>query len=175
MIAQNGHHILNERGEGMIYADISYSKQLKDLFPESEWWWMHPWCITKKDFKDNKIKLILNKAKPYRQNTLKWVVKSWSEIVKPCYPALTTDMLLERLPRLFQRKYTHDGICTFYLTAGVGYDENDKDIWSAYYMNTQYSDEFTINAPSELYERNDKSLPNALSKMLLWLIKEGLV
>jgi len=108
----------------MIYADISYSKELKDLFPESEWWWVDSiigggW-VTRKKFIANSYKDAL--------------------------PALTTDMLLERLPKgTWLNIFNHsDGW-------QVGYRRKIERVFI------------------------DKSLPNALCKLLLWLKKEGLL
>ena len=55
------------------FADICYSKELKDLFPNAEWWWY-------------KI-------------TNKWNVYNWKNgTPDTALPALTTEMLLEILP-----------------------------------------------------------------------------
>lgn len=67
----------------MVYADIEYSKKLKDLFPESEWWW----SVTAYEEWHNLPGKVIHKnhkRKPYG--------------VRRYYPAPTTDELLSILP-----------------------------------------------------------------------------
>ena len=74
----------------MKYADIEYSKKLADLFPESEWWWVAPrkwsWC----DYTDSEFRI-------HEQSFI--THSDGKKIDHEHYPALTTDALLERLPK----------------------------------------------------------------------------
>jgi len=112
----------------MIYASIEYSKKLAELFPESEWWYQ----IGKR------TKIITVMQSNFPDNPM-----------ADYYPALTTDMLLERLP-----KYS------------LGYSIIIQYIGSCW--DVTYSNE-------DIDSFEDKSLPNALAKMLLWLKDNNLL
>ena len=118
------------------FADIEYSKKLKDEFPESEWWY--------KKSKDG--------------------LGEWSEVSEGktidrmdmihAYPALTTDMLLERLPRKIEENFKLIII-------------SEEKSYSVSYCNLFCDD----NRPYFQKTVDDKSLPNALAKMLIWINK----
>lgn len=126
----NPNHPNKRIGGKMIYADIEYSKKLKDYFKDSEWWWVSDIIKDKKFF--------------YLTNNRHLTCSEW-------YPALTTDMLLEII--------------------------RDKDLKIQRVYNG-----YEITCPSAIgicgvkYQTpRDKSLPNALSAMTLWLIENNLL
>ena len=113
------------------FADIEYSKKLVDLFPESEWWW----CAGRKnEFSDYTNEFMKEPRKIDKDNLKEDLKYGWVRI-----PALTTDMLLERLPDRL----------TINRTVGLwqveGYKTHIPEIFMA------------------------EKLPNALAKMLIWL------
>jgi len=113
------------------FADLSYSKKLKDEFPDAEWWWSN-----------SRDRLQKEEFEIIKKGTVSWACrKEMGGLL--FYPALTTDMLLERLPNKVQiLKWENEYI--------VSYDGNAKFI-------------------------KDKSLPNALAKMLIWLKENKLL
>jgi len=118
----------------MTYASIEYSKKLADLFPESEWWYCFNAKENKMALKDSKWKDVASRF------------KNWS-----FYPALTTDMLLERLPKKIKE---HNDLC-------ICYDDNySQGGWWVGYEGKTLADELAAS---------DKSLPNALAKCLIYL------
>ena len=82
----------------MIYADIAHSKELKDLFPDAEWWWNRSKDAKCKDFSVDRLPP--NKGYDGHYNIER-------------YPALTTDMLLEILPEKLDQKpdYAKKRLC----------------------------------------------------------------
>lgn len=129
----------------MIYADIKYSKQLADLFPESEWWYHE---FYGRQWKKSVEYELLDRRIENRYTTLP--SRKYS-----IYPALTTDMLLERLPSTIENK-------PFTLVINKGIVD-----YHASYPNIKGGVHFC-----------DKSISNVLSKMLIYLkendlLKEG--
>ena len=143
----------------MIYANITHSKELKDLFPDAEWWWVKTYDIeTRKE----------GKKKYWRQkDTLSWGVHN-----SKCgcsddkvYPALTTDMLLEILPK-------KQG--WFYIAQDYdrgAYDRYDEPVyigWAVWFRAKIKGKQY--NTPYR-----DKYLNNALCKMVKYLRDSGLL
>ncbi len=127
----------------MIYADIKYSKELKDWFPDAEWWWFG---FGKRD-----------KAYEIISNDKRLCIETEHHSL---YPALTTDMLLERLPLKYKKGW---------ITV-QRYKQGDKIEYLCGYWCTG----ITASLISEV-EVYDKSLPTALAKMLIYLKKENLI
>ena len=133
----------------MIYADISYSKELKDEFPESEWWyWVDP---------KDKIRIV--NRKPF---SLELQNNDYGYPVN-YYPALHTDMLLERLPaKIADKEYK--------LTIDKNKIANEDLGYRVFYI--------LIGSVKKKYKDRhfmDKSLPNALATMMVWLKTKGLL
>lgn len=115
------------------FADLKYSKLLKDIFSESEWWWV------------------------YGKTQKKWFVSEriHSSRNEERYPALITDMLLERLPK-------GDGVMDNW---HIFWGGNQEWACQGYFESKDgYPHVFT-----------DKKLCNALAKMLIYLNNEGLL
>jgi len=133
------------------FADISYSKQLKDEFKDADWWWVtlydaiDLWDATKEE----REKL---KATGYEVR-----LKEKVKCPEQSYPALTTDMVLERLPDYIKSR----GNMLTMVKA-------DSGLWWVNYPN--HAGEVTLPFP----EFTDKKLPNALCKLFLWLKQEKL-
>lgn len=118
------------------FADIEYSKQLKDEFPDSEWWWTNEYCHPSYISKNKIGKFRLKKGSEYKE-----IMFDGGE----SYPALTTNMLLEKLPEGWEIQTItgSDGIKRWF-----------------------------VHPQPKIKVRecfNDKKLPNTLAKMLIWL------
>lgn len=123
----------------MIYADIEYSKKLADEFPDSEWWWVP-------DMEGDKYWVVEN---------IKYISMYKKEKLEH-YPALTTDVLLERLPYIIRNVQSPvSGFNNDYI---LGLHKRSED-WLISYGMAQ--------------EVIDKSLPNALALMTIWLKEKG--
>jgi len=133
----------------MIYADIEYSKQLAKEFPDSEWWWVKY---------IEPINGVNTQIDWYIVNQGRFNVINEGE---PCNfqscPALTTDMLLEWLPKEIDKNNWYHVLSIFCF----------PDVFEVCYTN----EDIVLN--DETIE--DKSLPNALAKLLIWLKTEGLL
>lgn len=110
----------------MEYADIKYSKELKNEFPDAEMWYI--------------------KTKYQTYNILP---KEGRIIFKDDYPALTTDMLLTIFPDKVYIVYWHGG-------CRVNCDGLPPK-------------------KGRIQSFKDKSLQNALAKMVIYLKKENLL
>jgi len=130
----------------MTYADIAYSKKLASLFHESEWWW----STTDYNDKHGLPVKVINK------NNKKALFKG---CIRKYYPALTTDMLLERLPDIISNMIS----CKYgsFIIVKIKNIKN-IDVWTVAY--TQEND----FGKWPLF-KTDKSLPNALALMLIYL------
>ena len=143
----------------MKYANIKYSKELKDWFPESEWFVVKtPDGELHFKLKHEAELMYLNAELADAEGDTKICFYDWE-----IYPALTTDMLLERLPGHLKANYKRA--------------EPDGNVWDCG-INTKIEmlwEEGWIVRYVPMIAVKDKSLPNALAKMLLWLINQGLI
>lgn len=133
------------------FADLTWSKKLAKYFPDAEWWWVE-WN------KPHSIPGLSEKRDAFHSN------KTIEEV--SIYPALHTDMLLEKLPTKI-----HKHKLEFWLSIlKIDTPEENSD-----YYTVGYSADLIVGGLKILRSENNKKLPNALSAMLYWLDQEGLV
>jgi len=143
--------------------DIEYSKKLAHLFPKSEWWWVtYERNPDYKPFEGKYYQFTLENIKDKK----KVRTKDNPIICTSEYPAPTTDELLERLPQ--NMKKLQKGCYELTILKKSYVIEGD-------YFNVGYSqylkrDDFLPNPYI-----TDKSLTNALAKMIIYLDKEKLL
>ena len=140
----------------MIYADITHSKELKDLFPDGEYRWV-------------KYTTVINGI----NTNIDWYVVNQDEFnildeSEPCnfqyMSALHTDMLLEILPNYIKKKNIpywltiRKATMNYTIVYECSWSEWDKKGWP-------HLDNVCM----------DKSLPNALSKLVIYLKYNGLL
>lgn len=137
---------MGEKMNKKYFADIKYSKPLKDEFPESEWVYIE---LTNKEWAKRIIELNLDFARDgsiHEREFGEIYAKNGDGIL---YPAIHTDMVLERLPQNLKDK-----------------DSLPRKLYIAKYVGI-----YEVSYPS-IEIITDKSLPNALAKMLLWVRKD---
>jgi len=135
------------------WADISYSKDLAELFPDAEWWW----CL----YSNKSIKL---ERRPYNQGSLTFD-----------YPAITIQMALDLIPDYTQKLGNLEiGKCeTDHMTMKKkkqGWYNVSYWTWGIEY--TKNGDSYSRKESNHLQQ--DISLVNALCKMIQYLRKEAL-
>jgi len=139
----------------MIYADIEYSKQLKDEFPDSELWHIYP-CQS-------------HGMIPWGNISDKEFADKWNQ--EYIYPALTTDMLLERLPARLRLERADYWLSMAPIKDNSAYDVRYKG-WVGGILPTSCEHRQWQDTHKWFQETK---LCDALAKMLIWLKKEGLL
>jgi len=132
------------------YASIEYSKDLAELFPDAEWWHCETGSIVRKI---------------HRLHNLHY------------NPAITIQMALDILPKFIKIPYKRDNgtiqECILDLQITFNCGEGcyvDYEDWSVLDESNGSNDPQIRSS-----DITDKSLPNALAKMLIYLRKEGLL
>ena len=104
------------------FASIEYSKELADLFPESEWW---ADMLEDEHNYEEEFWIVVDSSR-------KQAIRLWYETSTespPLYPALTTDMLLERVTdrtTIYRDVFKNRTIYTVFINWTDGEEFKDK-------------------------------------------------
>ena len=123
------------------YADISHSNKLAWLFPDVEYWWV------------------------WGKNQGKWFVSEGlhTSRVEEKYPAITTDMALDVLPKDIRKRYC--SIKKLYISP-------TKKGWMVYYKSGDF---VSFHSKRRLLRTEDRLLQNALCKLIEHLVNENII